>query len=68
MGNPYWDRICEIAEKQRAKGVKTYGQGIEANDKDIHTRIEMALEELVDLGMYLCWIDDKIHEEEATNK
>ena len=29
--NPYWDNICAIAERQREKGVKTYGSGIEDN-------------------------------------
>ena len=64
MENPYWERVSKIAEKQRNKGIKDYGQGIEMNPADIHTRIEMALEELVDLAMYLCWIDDKLKEKE----
>ena len=25
--NPYWERICKLSERQRAKGVSTYGQG-----------------------------------------
>lgn len=58
MTNPYWERIERIADRQRNKGIEAYGQGIECNDKDIHTRIEMALEELVDLAMYLCWVED----------
>ena len=28
MSNPYWERICEIANKQRQKGIDTYGQEI----------------------------------------
>lgn len=58
--NPYWERIEAISARQRAKGMKTYGQGIEANPKALHKRIDMALEELIDLAMYLCWVDDKI--------
>ena len=64
MNNPYWERVNKIAEKQRDKGIKDYGQGIEMNPADIHTRIEMALEELVDLAMYLCWLEDKATEKE----
>lgn len=60
--NPYWRRIEAIAARQRAKGMKTYGQGIEANPEALHKRIDMALEELIDLAMYLCWVDDKIKE------
>ena len=60
--NPYWERIEAIADRQRAKGMKTYGQGIEANPEALHKRIDMALEELIDLALYLCWVDDKIKE------
>lgn len=58
--NPYWDRICTIAEKQRAKGVATYGQGLESNPKDIIERLEYLQEELVDALMYCEWIKDKL--------
>lgn len=63
MDNPYWDRVNRIAERQRNKGLKEYGQGIEMNPADIHTRVEMALEELVDLAMYLCWVEDFLNKE-----
>lgn len=62
--NPYWDRICAIAEKQRAKGVATYGQGLESNPKDIIGRLEYLQEELVDALMYCEWIKDKLISEE----
>lgn len=62
MNNPYWQRISAIADRQRKKGIETYGKGIEENPEELHKRIEMALEELVDLGMYLCWVDDKLTE------
>lgn len=58
--NPYWERICAIAEKQRAKGVATYGQGLESNPKDIIERLEYLQEELVDALMYCEWIKDKL--------
>lgn len=60
MSNPYWENICAIAEKQRAKGIATYGAGIEENPADIITRIEYLEEELVDALMYCEWIKDYI--------
>lgn len=68
MNNPYWDYVNEIAEKQRNKGIKDYGQGIEMNTANVHKRIEMALEELVDLSMYLCWIEDELKEKDSFKK
>ena len=56
--NPYWKNICAIADRQRDKGVKTYGSGIEDNPADIITRIEYLEEELVDALMYCEWIKD----------
>jgi hypothetical protein len=58
--NPYWGNICNIAEKQRAKGIETYGQGIEMNPADAITRIEYLQEELIDALMYCEWIKDSI--------
>jgi hypothetical protein len=58
--NPYWENICAIAERQRAKGIGTYGQGIEMNSADVVTRIEYLQEELVDALMYCAWIKDGI--------
>lgn len=60
MSNPYWKNICAIAEKQRAKGIETYGKGIEDNKADIITRIEYLQEELIDALMYCEWIKDYI--------
>lgn len=60
MNNPYWKNICAIAERQRAKGIATYGQGIEMNPADVITRIEYLQEELVDALMYCEWIKDGI--------
>ena len=60
MNNPYWKNICAIAERQRAKGIATYGQGIEMNPADVITRIEHLQEELVDALMYCEWIKDGI--------
>lgn len=52
--NPYWDNICKIAEKQRQKGLDTYGQGLEDNKElSFNERIEYLEEELVDALMYL---------------
>jgi hypothetical protein len=56
--NHYWENICKIAEKQRRKGIETYGKGIEDNPAAIITRIEYLQEELVDALMYCEWIKD----------
>lgn len=58
--NPYWERITKIAEKQREKGLETYGVGIEDNPSDIITRINYLEEELTDSLYYLEWIKDEI--------
>lgn len=62
MNNPYWERICAISDRQREKGMKTYGQGLEANPAQITARIEHLEEELVDSLYYLEWIKDKLGE------
>lgn len=51
--NPYWERICELSEKQRAKGMETYGQGLENNPMTIKERLEYLEEELIDGLMYI---------------
>ena len=53
--NPYWERVCEIARKQREKGIDTYGMGLENNQMDIISRITYLEEELVDGLMYCEW-------------
>lgn len=66
--NPYWKNICAIADRQREKGIKTYGSGIEDNPADIITRIEYLEEELVDALMYCEWIKDYIRRAEDGNQ
>lgn len=58
--NPYWNNICAIADRQRQKGMETYGKGLEDNNADVITRIEYLEEELVDALMYCEWIKDQI--------
>lgn len=65
--NPYWERICKLSERQREKGMETYGQGIESNPAAIMSRIEYLQEELVDALMYCEWIKDKIKEGELND-
>lgn len=36
--SPYWENICKIADKQRKKGIETYGQGLEDNTWDIEKK------------------------------
>ena len=66
--NPYWDRICALADKQREKGINTYGQGLESNPKKIIERLEYLQEELVDALMYCEWIKDKLPTVEEETK
>lgn len=60
MNNPYWGNICAIAERQRRKGIETYGKGLEENRADMITRINHLQEELIDALMYCEWIKDYI--------
>lgn len=62
--NPYWENITEIAERQRNKGISTYGQGLEANTKpNVIERISYIEEELVDALMYLEWLKEGLKNE-----
>ena len=60
--NRYWERITAIADKQRAKGMSKYGQGLEANPADILARINHLQEELIDGLMYCEWIKEWVQE------
>ena len=41
MNNPYWERITKMSDRQREKGIRTYGQGLELfNTPDAIKRIE----------------------------
>lgn len=51
--NPYWNRITGIANRQREKGIKTYGQGLEDNTMSVLTCMEYLQEELIDTLMYI---------------
>lgn len=62
ISNPYWERICAIANKQRSKGMHKYGQGLEDNPADMLKRIDHLQEELIDGLMYCEWIKEKIVE------
>ena len=65
--NPYWERIEALAERQRAKGMETYGQGLEDNPAQMRARIEHLEEELIDGLMYCEWIKAKLYEIEGTS-
>jgi hypothetical protein len=58
--NPYWDRVCKLAEKQRKKGMGKYGTGLENNPADMLKRIEHLQEELIDALMYCEWMKDEL--------
>ena len=58
--NPYWKNIQAIADRQRKKGIDTYGQGLEENPADMVTRLTYLEEELIDALMYIEWAKDYI--------
>lgn len=58
--NPYWDNVCKIAERQRNKGLRKYGFGLEDNPLDARERLEYLEEELVDALMYIEHIKAKL--------
>lgn len=58
--NPYWQNIQDIADRQRQKGIDTYGQGLEENPADMVTRLTYLEEELIDALMYIEWIKEKL--------
>ena len=62
VNNPYWERICKLSDRQRAKGMEKYGHGLESNPAAILKRIEHLQEELLDGLMYCEWIKDKLME------
>ena len=51
--NPYWKRICGLSERQRAKGMETYGKGLEDNPLSAVERLTYLEEELIDSLMYI---------------
>jgi hypothetical protein len=51
--NPYWKQIEALAERQRAKGISKYGQGLESNPMGIIERLTYLEEELVDGLFYI---------------
>lgn len=64
--NPYWERITQMSDRQREKGIKTYGQGLELfTTPDAVKRIEYIQEELIDALMYLEWLKEKLKGEDA---
>ena len=63
--NPYWERITELSNRQRKKGIETYGQGLEDNYRPMLERMQYLEEELVDSLMYIEWIKDMMTGEET---
>lgn len=61
VSNPYWERITQMADRQREKGISTYGQGLEQfTTPDALQRIEYIQEEMIDALMYLEWLKEKL--------
>ena len=64
VNNPYWKAIEALAEKQRAKGISKYGQGLEMNPMGIIERLTYLEEELVDGLFYIEHIKAELMERE----
>lgn len=62
--NPYWERICAIANQQREKGIKTYGKGLEDSRMSVITCMRYLEEELIDALMYIEHIKETLGGEE----
>lgn len=67
MNNPYWERITVLANRQRSKGLKEYGRGVEDDTADINVRLDRIEEELIDALMYLEHLRDGIKEVKPSN-
>ena len=65
--NPYWKNICVMANRQRMKGIKKYGYGLEDNPAEINARIRHIEEELIDALMYLEWLKDGLKVERTND-
>ena len=61
--NPYWERICRLSERQREKGMKKYGYGLEDNPMVIEERLTYLQEELVDALMYIEHVKEWLYAE-----
>lgn len=68
MSNPYWDRITAVATRQREKGIREYGRGIEDDTADINVRLDRIEEELIDALMYIEHFRDSISEPANNSK
>ena len=66
-GNPYWDRITALANKQRETGIKEYGRGLEDDTANIDIRLNRISEELIDALMYIEHLRDGIKEVKNEN-
>jgi len=63
LSNSYWENICALYLKQRNKGIKKYGYGLEDNPvlDDVET-ITYLQEELIDALMYCEHLKAKLRE------
>ena len=61
--NPYWCNITKLANRQRMKGIETYGCGLEDNPAEVNARIRHIQEELIDALMYLEWLKEGLNGE-----
>ena len=62
----FWNRVTQINNKQRAKGIREYGQTLEENDDlSVIDTLTMLEEELVDALNYIEKIKDLLQSNET---
>jgi hypothetical protein len=64
----YWQNICDIQQKQEAKGMAKYNMSLEQNPADIITRLTYMQEEIIDMLMYAEWCKDYLRNMEGKNE
>lgn len=53
LDDPFWVKLTEMAQKQRQKGLKEYGKGIEDDTANKLVRLTRIEEELIDALYYI---------------
>lgn len=69
ISKSYWDNITAMYNKQREKGLATYGMTLEENtDLTVEERITMLQEELIDGLVYMEHIKQGLKSDQNTTK
>lgn len=61
--NTVLNNVQALLEKQTAKGIKKYGQAVQANDLETEEWIDHASEEIIDTLVYLQCLKQRLKHE-----